>query len=114
MFKVRALENGYYNSVMQKEGSVFNVMARSGIVWTDKYRRTKKEVVHTAKAQLGSWMEVIEELPDLADAPKIVYVEKEEVSKDKPKTKKSTKKTKKVESKTEDKAEESDNSEQVI
>ena len=100
MYLVRALVGGFYNKQFQAEGTEFYVMNKLGHKWTDEFNRAKKEVVLTAKEQLGKWMEVIEELPDAVDAPqiveKVVYVDRETdevISEPKPEPKLAKKKT---------------------
>jgi len=72
MLFVRAKEAGYYNSQYQEEGTEFYVLPRDGWKWADEYMKKKIPCPLTPEDQLGSWMEVIEEMDDPSTAPKIV------------------------------------------
>jgi len=113
MLRVKAMKDGYYNSVFQEEGSIFNLVTRTGLRWKDKFNRSKEEYVDTPENQFSdNWMELVEKLPEPSDAPEVIYVDKE----DGKVVKKSTKK-KAVKSKDADedkKTEESGNSDKVI
>ena len=113
MLRVKAMKDGYYNSVFQEEGSIFNLLTRTGLRWKDKFNRSKEEVIITPKEQFSeNWMELIETLPEPSDAPEVIYVDKEDGKVIKKSTKKKASKSKVADE--DKKTEESGNSDKVI